>query len=799
MICRFIIKRNGEKVAFERTKLIHGFLKALCTVEDETQAATHAMDACYEVEQQLDKTGFDCTTADTLQVYAVNALRHLNCTSGDLAADAFLKYAAKRRDIRELRHLKKELGELTNSSAAEADSKRENANIDADTAMGTMLKYGSESSRAYSLIEVLPEDIAVAQTNGDIHIHDMDFYNLTETCCQINLGKLLRDGFSTGHGYVREPSNILSAANLTCIVIQSNQNDQHGGQSIPCFDYYLAPYVTKTAIKEIVRCLGDYLWTNSSDNSNAMRVSDEGIKSCVEGFVNSGKSLLDEMQMAPLAEALARRFGQDPQKVVRLCRLAIAHVEEQTYQAMEALVHNLNTMNSRAGAQVPFSSINFGTDTSLEGRLVSKMFMSAIEAGLGNGETSIFPIAIFKIKEGINFEPGAPNYDLYQQALRTTAKRLFPNFSFIDAPFNKQYYKEGHPETEVAYMGCRTRVLGNVYDSSREITEGRGNLSFTSINLPRLGILSKGDVDKFYELLDDRLELVRRQLLHRFQIQSKKTVRNYPFLMGQGVWIDSDKLYIDDEVGDILKHGTLSIGFIGLAECLKALCGKHHGESTVAQQMGLNIIKHMREYVDNLSKSTGLNWSLIATPAEGLAGRFVKIDRKLFGELPGITDKKWYTNSFHIPVEYKISGFKKLELEGPYHELTNGGHISYVELDGDPAKNIEALDQMVHHMRKCNIGYGAINHAVDRDPVCGYTGIIDDVCPLCNRADGEMCGAKVLLDLKAGNMGHTPTPRERGAGVPFARIRRITGYLVGTVDRFNDAKRDELEHRVHHF
>ena len=440
---------------------------------------------------------------------------------------------------------------------------------------------------------------------------------------------------------------------------------------------------------------------------------------------------------------------------------------------MEALVHNLNTMNSRAGAQIPFSSINYGTDTSPEGRMVIKNVLLATEAGLGNGETPIFPIHIFKVKDGLNYNEGDPNYDLFKLACRVSAKRLFPNFSFIDAPYNLQYYKPGDYNTEIAYMGCRTRVIGNVYDPTREIVTGRGNLSFTSINLPRLGILAGGDIVKFFEMLEDRMNLVVDQLLYRFKIQSQKKVKNYPFLMGQGIWIGSEKLNPNDTIGEVLKHGTLSVGFIGLAECLKALIGVHHGESKEAQELGLRIIGRMRARMDEESKKTGLNFSLLATPAEGLSGRFVKIDRKKFGKIEGVTDREYYTNSFHIPVYFPINAFRKIKLEAPYHALTNAGHISYVELDGDPLQNLEAFEQIIRCMKESGIGYGSINHPVDRDPCCGYTGIIGDVCPKCGRSD-------------------------HGDNTRFERIRRITGYLVGTVDRFNNGKRAEERDRVKH-
>ena len=399
--------------------------------------------------------------------------------------------------------------------------------------------------------------------------------------------------------------------------------------------------------------------------------------------------------------------------------------------------------------------------------------MLTTEDGLGHGETPIFPIQIFRVKDGVNLNPGEPNYDLFKLACRCSAKRLFPNFSFIDAPYNLQYYKPGHPETEIADMGCRTRVIGNTYDPTREICNGRGNLSFTSINLPRIAIKARGDINRFFEDLDHKMDLVVDQLLERFEIQCRKHVYNYPFLMGQGVWIDSDKLSWNDEVREVLKHGTLSIGFIGLAETLKCLIGTHHGEDERAQNLGLDIISHMRARCDEESKKRNLNFSLLATPAEGLSGRFVKMDKARFGVIPGVTDRDYYTNSFHVPVYYPISAFDKIRIEAPYHALTNAGHISYIEMDGDPLDNLEAFEKIIRYMQKCGIGYGSVNHPVDRDPVCGYTGIIKDECPHCGR-------------------------KEKDAEIGFERIRRITGYLVGTLDRFNNAKRAEEHDRVKH-
>ncbi|MBR2002122.1 MAG: anaerobic ribonucleoside triphosphate reductase, partial [Firmicutes bacterium] len=590
-----------------------------------------------------------------------------------------------------------------------------------------------------------------------IHIHDKDFYMLTCTCCQIDLLKLFKDGFSTGHGYLREPNGIISYSALACIAIQANQNEMHGGQSIPNFDYSMAPGVAKTYVKEYRKGLARYLqalskMTTEESNEEAKKVCEEAGKPTLAGATEYG-----EVVWSLLKRDFPQLSEEQLHDAVRMAAdVAYAETDRATFQAMEALVHNLNTMNSRAGAQVPFSSLNYGTDTSPEGRMVVKNLLLATDSGLGNGETPIFPVQIFKVKEGISYNPEDPNYDLFQLAIKTSAKRLFPNFSFLDAPFNAQYYKEGDYNTEVSYMGCRTRVMGNNYDREKEVTCGRGNLSFTSINLPRLGIKAEGDLNKFYELLDAQIELVFRQLLHRFKIQAAKKCRNYPFLMGQGIWIDSDDLKMDDSVGEILKHGTLSVGFIGLAETLKALTGKHHGESEESQKLGLEILTHMRKRMDDKSAETGLNFTLLATPAEGLSGRFVRIDKKIYGEIEGITDRDYYTNSFHVPVYYPTSAFKKIRTEAPYHALTNAGHISYVELDGDTCKNPQAFEAVIRCMKEAGIGYGSVNHPVDRDPVCGYTGVIDDVCPRCGRRDGEGVSIEKLNELrkKYPNMPH---------------------------------------------
>ena len=690
-------------------------------------------------------------------------------------AKSYILYREERSRAREMNtRLMKTYEDITFSKAKDSDIKRENANIDGDTAMGSMLKFGSEGAKQFYDMFVLNPDHARAHREGDIHIHDLDFLTLTTTCCQIDIQKLFEGGFSTGHGTLREPNDIASYAALCCIAIQSNQNDQHGGQAIVNFDYSMAIGVRKT-FKRIYRqnlARAMMLLEDQADPESEIKANIQKLEADTGLYPK-----LEDCQAYFDAELpfLLEHYSQNEAEM-RKCQSfahyrAVKETDRATYQAMEALIHNLNTMHSRAGAQTPFSSINYGMDTSPEGRMVMKNILLATEAGLGNGETPIFPIQIFRVKEGVNYNPGEPNYDLFKLAIRCSAKRLFPNFSFVDAPFNLQYYKEGHPETEIAYMGCRTRVIGNVVDPDRQICNGRGNLSFTTINLPRLGIKAKGDINLFFESLDRMIDLCIDQLMERFEFQCRKKVKNAPFLMGQGVWIDSDKLDWNDEVREVLKHGTLSVGFIGLAETLKALIGEHHGESERARVLGLEIIGHMRARMDQESEKRHLNFSLLATPAEGLSGRFVKIDKEKYGIIPGVTDRDYYTNSFHVPVYYPISAYDKISIEAPYHALTNAGHISYIEMDGDPTENLDAFERVIRCMKEKGIGYGSVNHPVDRDPVCGFSGIIGDQCPGCGRHEDD---------------------------VPFERIRRITGYLVGTLDRFNNAKRAEERDRVKH-
>lgn len=733
-----IKKRTGDIVKFNAQKITDAIKKANMESIDETFSKEQLSTITNNVIKSL--KNLKTPGVEQIQDAVEKVLIAGNFAS---TAKAYILYRAEHTKLRQAKaDLMDIYNELTFTKAKDADIKRENANIDADTAMGTMLKYGSEGSKYFITSHILPKDIAVAHMDGDIHIHDMDFYMLTETCCQIDLLKLFKNGFSTGHGYLREPNDIRSYAALACIAIQADQNEMHGGQAVPMFDYCMAPGVAKTYRKQYYKALGYYfnamLDMKLEDASLLCKKIEQTlpIKISMSTADKFGKLLVDFLPKHQREHNYQEINEQTTQMAHKFAiNTAWNETNAATYQAMEAFIHNLNTMNSRAGAQVPFSSINYGTDTSPEGRMAMRNLLLATDAGLGDGETPIFPVQIFKVKEGVNYEKDDPNYDLFRLAMKTSAKRLFPNFSFLDAPFNKKYYKPNDYNSEVAYMGCRTRVMGNVYDPTREVTCGRGNLSFTSINLPRLAIEAKGDINKFYKSLDDMIDLVIRQLLHRFKIQCAKIGKNYPFLMGQNIWLDSDNIGEYDTVSEVLRHGTLTVGFIGLAETLKALIGKHHGESAEAQKLGLAIIGHMRKRMDDEAQKTKLNFSLIATPAEGLSGRFVKIDRKIYGSIPGVTDREYYTNSFHIPVYYPISAYKKIQLEAPYHNLTNGGHISYIEMDGDPTKNLTAFEAIIRCMHDNGIGYGSVNHPVDRDPVCGYTGIINGVCPKCGRSE----------------------------------------------------------------
>ena len=743
-----IIKRDGRVVLYDQNKIASAVLRSMEAAHegDASDAARIANDVQRDLEHRFP------SQAPNIEAIQDAVERQLMNHGFSSAAKAYILYRANRTRAREASTtLMKTIDEITNIDARASDMKRDNANIDGNTAMGSMLQIGSAGAKAYNEIYLLRPEHAKAYRDGDIHIHDFDFYSLTTTCCQIDILKLFHGGFSTGHGYLREPNSIASYAALAAIAIQSNQNDQHGGQSIPNFDYGMAEGVAKTYRKAFTRRLRDAV-------EDYLDLGDEN--STVEAIIDAAENATGEVAklestdtfLAAVGKGLRDQYGIDCEKVSKLITRASIRAykktDRDTQQAMEGFVHNLNTMHSRAGAQTPFSSINYGTDTSPEGRMVIRNILLALEAGLGHGETCIFPIHIFKVKEGVNYNEEDPNYDLFRLSCKVSAKRLFPNYTFLDSPFNLQYYVPGRPETEVATMGCRTRVMGNVYDPSREISYSRGNLSFTSINLPRLAIESGGNEEVFYQKLQNMMEMVAQQLLDRFEIQASKHIYNYPFLMGQGIWLDSDHLTLQDDLREVLKHGTLSIGFIGLAETLTALYGHHHGEDEQWQEKGKQILGFMRKFCDDKSQELKMNFSLLATPAEGLSGRFIRMDKKRYGKLPGITDREYYTNSFHIPVWFPISVYDKIRLEAPYHALCNAGHISYVELDGDTARNVEAFEAVVRCMHDQGIGYGSINHPVDRDPICGYVGIIGDVCPRCGRREGEQIDPARIEELK---------------------------------------------------
>ena len=756
-----VVKRNGKKVEFNSAKIAiaikKGFDEVIDRIQDSGQECNYSEKDMQTVfHAVLDKIEQEYQDKEKIKIEEIQDLieSSLKEKGYNDVYESFSNYRERRAQSREAftedkrsHKFLKTLEGLALKNAAEDDTKRENGNIDGNSAMGTMLQFGSNVSKEFAKTYLMKKKFAEAHDDGNIHIHDMDFEAMgTTTCLQIDLDKLFKGGFSTGHGYLREPNDIMSYSALAAIAIQSNQNDQHGGQAIPLFDYYLAPGVIKTFKKQLKMTIQDLL--DYSDFSS---------------FINmkSVEDVISKINTIEIDVETFEKYYKENGSLKRLFAMSIEKAKSKTdritYQAMEAFIHNLNTMHSRAGAQVPFSSINFGTDTSSEGRMVVKNYLLAVDAGLGHSETPIFPISIFKVKEGVNYNPGDPNYDLFKLSCKVSAKRLFPNFEFLDAPFNLQYYVPGRPETEVATMGCRTRVMGNVVDPDKQIAPGRGNLSFTTINLVRLGIKhgivgpmahKKADMEGFYKELDEMLELCKEQLLERYEIQCNKRVYNFPFLMGQGNWIDSERLKPNDKLKKVLKHGTLSVGFIGLAECLKALIGEHHGESAKAQKLGLEIIGHMRQKLDEYAEQYKLNFSCIGTPAEGLSGRFTKIDKAIYGKIEGVTDREYYTNSFHVPVYYNISISKKIKTEAPYHALTNGGHISYIELDGDVTENVEAFESVIRMMKEAGIGYGAINHPVDRDPVCGYVGVIKDVCPGCGRREGDPIPAELLKNLE---------------------------------------------------
>ena len=718
MKLKTVTKRSGTTVSYDRNKIVNAIAGAnrdASTEQDRLQAsdidavtntielaiAEHDSIGVEEIQDVVEKSLMEHGFFDVAKQYIVYREKH-----------------ARRREAQ--KKLMETYRDIFFADSKSVDLKRDNANINTDASMGIMLKLGAEGSKHFVDNYVLPEEYAVADHENYIHIHDKDFSLITFNCCQIDLLKLFHGGFSTGHGFLREPNSIRSYASLACIAIQSNQNDMFGGQSINAFDYAMAEGVKKSFKKAVL--------------AEIKRASIY----CEIPEVNVGNVDFDICRYSengnPAAvEHLSKVLGLNEKLSNTIYHEACKDVEEETHQAMEALIHNFNTLHSRAGAQVPFSSINYGMDTSPEGRLATREVLNATEAGLGNGETPIFPISVFQLKSGVNYDFDDPNYDLFQKACRVSAKRLFPNFVNIDAPYNLQYYKPGDYNSYIATMGCRTRVMSNV--NGPEESGSRGNFAFVTINLPKLALEAERNIDKFFELFDKYIQLSHDYILFRLKIIEEKHVYNYPFLMGQGVWMGSDKLKSTDSIKEVLKHASLSIGFCGLAECLVALIGKHHGESEEAQKLGLKIVGHLRERTDKFTAEEHKNWTTFATPAESTAGQFQRANRKKYGKIKGITDRNYMTNSNHVPVYYHMSVMKKIEIEAPYHALCNAGHIAYIEIDGDPAKNPTAFEAVIRAMHDANMGYFSINHPVDRDPVCGYTGIIENECPHCHRRE----------------------------------------------------------------
>ncbi|WP_347488315.1 anaerobic ribonucleoside-triphosphate reductase [Desulfoscipio sp. XC116] len=667
---KVIRKRDGREVLFDDTKITDAIFKAARAVggEDRQTAMELTIEVLKVLRKKYNGTIFGVEEVQDMVEKVLIEAGHAR------TAKAYILHRDRRTRIRDA---KSDLMDVVEEILEETS--RENANI-SNSPSAKMLQIASAASKKYYLTRLIPEEFSQAHQRGDFHIHDLDFYGKTLTCVQIPLGRLLAEGFDNGHGYIRPPKRPNSATALAAIILQSSQNDMHGGQSFAFFDRDIASYVE-----------------NASD--------------------------------------------------------------DETYQAMEALVYNLNSMHSRAGAQVPFSSLNVGTETSEAARRVTRNLILAYESGLGRGENPIFPNIIFRVQEGVNFNPGDPNYDLFKLALRVAAKRLNPTFSFMDASFNKEW------GDQVSYMGCRTRVMANRRGPA--VTDGRGNLSFTTINLPRVAIQAERDMDKFFHSLDKLMTLAIRQLYHRFEVQAKLKVKDMPFVMGQGLYLNSGKLRDCDPIREVIVNGTLSVGFIGLAETLTALTGRHHGEDSESHALGQQIVAHLRRRIDEACEEYDLNYTLLATPAEGLSGRFIALDRKDYGIIPGVTNKEYYTNSFHVPVDFPISSFDKISLEGVYHKYCNAGHISYVEMASPPVHNPEAMEAIIRHMRECDMGYAAVNFPVDFCMGCNTLGVInEDVCP--------RCGSKAIR-----------------------RVRRITGYL-STVDRFNDSKVAELRDRIVH-
>lgn len=731
-----VIKRDGCTVDFNPERIRRAVNAARCAVKQ---------DDLFLVDTVTSEVAAQCVDGISVEEIQDLVEQELVNYGAEEVAKAYHSYREERTKARNAKS-DQTISDIV--ACAKNEVTRENANMNSDTPAGMMMKISSETSKRYVDDYLLSSEARKFVEDNLLHVHDKDYYPTRSlTCVQSPIDRILNGGFRAGHGESRPAKRIETASILSCISIEQTQNEQHGGQSIPAFDFYMAPYVRKTYIEELKK-IEDMLHVNLK-HLYEVEIAD---------YIN-----MPSVASNTLSDANFQQF-------------AINQTVHRVHQAMEALVHNLNEIHSRGGNQVVFSSLNYGTDTSAEGRCVIRELLNTTYRGVGNGSTAIFPIQVLKIKDGVNKKPSDPNYDLYQLACKVTAKRFFPNFLNLDASFNKdESWDPEDPrrfEHEVATMGCRTRVYENRHGEKTSI--GRGNLSFSTMNLPglALSVMHIQDqaerINTFFGKLSKLTDVTIKQLLKRYEFQCEALAKQFPLLMS-GMWIESEKLQPTDNVAPVLKHGTLGVGFIGLAECLIALIGKHHGECAEAQRLGLSIIGSIKNQVDICSKKYDLNFSVLATPAEGLSGKFTKKDRKKYGVVPGVTDKDYYTNSNHVPVYYHCSAKHKAAVEGPYHELTRGGHIFYVELDGDATHNVQAIDDIVKLMDKYNIGYASVNHNRNRCLVCGYEDASNNlqICPQCGSTHID-------------------------------RLQRITGYLVGTTDRWNDGKLAELKDRVTH-
>ncbi len=730
-----VVKRDGRIVGFNEQKIMAAIRKAMLHTDKGEDASL--------IEQITDHISY--RGKSQMSVEAIQDAIELELMKS-ARKDVAQKYIAYRNQRNIARKAKTRDVFMSIVNAKNNDITRENANMNADTPAGMMMKFASETTKPFVDDYLLSEESRDAVMHNYLHIHDKDYYPTKSlTCVQHPLDIILQHGFTAGHGSSRPAKRIETAAVLACISLETCQNEMHGGQAIPAFDFYLAPYVRMSYQEEV---------------KNLEKLTGEDLKDLYDAPI-------DDYEEKPL-EGLEGK--------ARLEQHAINKTVNRVHQAMEAFIHNMNTIHSRGGNQVVFSSINYGTDTSAEGRCIMREILLSTYDGVGNGETAIFPIQIWKKKRGVNYLPEDRNYDLYQLACKVTARRFFPNFLNLDATFNQnEKWRADDPERykwEIATMGCRTRVFEDRWGEKTSIA--RGNLSFSTINIVKLAIECMGienkqqRIDMFFAKLDNLLDITAKQLDERFQFQKTAMAKQFPLLM-KYLWVGADKLNPTDTIESVINHGTLGIGFIGLAECLKALIGKHHGESEEAQELGLKIVTYMRDRANEFSEQYHHNYSVLATPAEGLSGKFTKKDRKEFGVIPGVTDRDYYTNSNHVPVYYKCTALQKAKIEAPYHDLTRGGHIFYVEIDGDATHNPSVIASVVDMMDKYNMGYGSVNHNRNRCLDCGYENAEAnlEVCPKCGSHHID-------------------------------KLQRITGYLVGTTDRWNSGKLAELHDRVTH-